>query len=99
VNTPRCDEDSIELTELMVFIVPICVLRKMKLELLLQFWATDTVKKVNDDVQLRALIEGKKVVVTEAIIRRDLHLDDADGVKCLPNAEILMSLQEWDMKS
>nr|GFB25368.1 hypothetical protein [Tanacetum cinerariifolium] len=64
-----------------------------------QFWATDTVKKVNDDLQLRALIEGKKVVVTEAIIRRDLHLDDADGVKCLPNAEILRSLQEWDMKS
>nr|GEW28226.1 hypothetical protein [Tanacetum cinerariifolium] len=37
------------------------------------------VKKVNDDVQLRALIDGKKVVVLEAIIRRDLHLDDADG--------------------
>nr|GEZ85962.1 hypothetical protein [Tanacetum cinerariifolium] len=35
VNTPRCDEDSIELKELMVLIVPICVLRKMELELLL----------------------------------------------------------------
>nr|GEV18012.1 hypothetical protein [Tanacetum cinerariifolium] len=43
-----------------------------------QFWATDTVKKVNDAVQLHALIDGKKVVVFEAIIRRDFHLDDAD---------------------
>nr|GEW62219.1 hypothetical protein [Tanacetum cinerariifolium] len=50
-----------------------------------QFWAMDTVKKVNDDVQLRALDDGKKVVVSEAIIRRDLHLDDIDRVECLPN--------------
>nr|GFA33453.1 hypothetical protein [Tanacetum cinerariifolium] len=44
------------------------------------------------DVQLQALIDDKKVVVTEAIIRRDLHLDDADGVQCLPNAEIFEEL-------
>nr|GEV67768.1 hypothetical protein [Tanacetum cinerariifolium] len=53
-----------------------------------QFWATATIKKVNDDVQLHALIDGKKVVVTEDVIRQDLHLDDADGVECLPNEEI-----------
>nr|GEU67918.1 hypothetical protein [Tanacetum cinerariifolium] len=41
--------------------------------------ATTTVEKVNGDVQLQALIDDKKVVVTEAIIRWDLHLDDADG--------------------
>nr|GEW83518.1 uncharacterized mitochondrial protein AtMg00810-like [Tanacetum cinerariifolium] len=27
----------------------------------------------------------KQVVVSEDVIRRDLHLDDADGVECLPN--------------
>nr|GEZ62311.1 hypothetical protein [Tanacetum cinerariifolium] len=74
VNTPRCDEDSIELKELMVFI------------------ATATVKKVNDDVQLCTLIDGKKVVVFEAIIRRDLYLDDADGVECYPIDEIFEEL-------
>nr|GEY22769.1 hypothetical protein [Tanacetum cinerariifolium] len=57
-----------------------------------QFWATATVKKVNDDVQLRALIDGKKVVVSKAIIGRDLYLDDADGVECLPNEEIFKGL-------
>nr|GFD14136.1 hypothetical protein [Tanacetum cinerariifolium] len=48
--------------------------------------------KVNDTVQLCALIDGKKVVVSEAIIRRELHLDDADGVRCLPNEEIFKEL-------
>nr|GEU83016.1 hypothetical protein [Tanacetum cinerariifolium] len=43
--------------------------------------ATTTIKKVNDVVQLRALIDGKKVVVTEDVLRRDLYLDDADGVE------------------
>nr|GFB20247.1 hypothetical protein [Tanacetum cinerariifolium] len=57
-----------------------------------QFWATTTVKKANDVVQLRALIDGKKVVVLKAIIRRDLHLDDADGVECFLNEEIFEEL-------
>nr|GEX90794.1 hypothetical protein [Tanacetum cinerariifolium] len=57
-----------------------------------QFWAMATIKKVNDIVQLRALIDGKKVVVTKDVIRRDLHLDDADEVECLPNEEIFTEL-------
>nr|GEZ67989.1 ribonuclease H-like domain, reverse transcriptase, RNA-dependent DNA polymerase [Tanacetum cinerariifolium]GEZ80264.1 ribonuclease H-like domain, reverse transcriptase, RNA-dependent DNA polymerase [Tanacetum cinerariifolium] len=32
------------------------------------------------------------VVVTKAIVRRDLHFDDADGVECLPHAEIFEEL-------
>nr|GEX42727.1 hypothetical protein [Tanacetum cinerariifolium] len=44
-----------------------------------KFDATTIVKKVNDIVQLRALIDGKKVFVFEAIIIRDLPLDDVDG--------------------
>nr|GEW49201.1 hypothetical protein [Tanacetum cinerariifolium] len=57
-----------------------------------QFWATATIKKVNDDVRLCALIDGKKVIVTEDVIRRDLPLDDADGVECLPNEKIFVEL-------
>nr|GEV56369.1 hypothetical protein [Tanacetum cinerariifolium] len=57
-----------------------------------KFWATATVKKVNGDIQLRALTDGKKVVVSEAIIRRDIHLDDANWVECLPNREIFKEL-------
>ncbi|GKB54873.1 hypothetical protein Tco_0905626 [Tanacetum coccineum] len=57
-----------------------------------QFWSTAKVKTVNGVVQLQALIDGKKVFVSEAIIRRDLHLEDAEGVKCLPNNEIFKEL-------
>nr|GEW61972.1 hypothetical protein [Tanacetum cinerariifolium] len=51
-----------------------------------------TIKKVNDVVQLRALINGKNVVISEVLIRRDLHLDDADGVECFLNEEIFAEL-------
>nr|GEW73915.1 hypothetical protein [Tanacetum cinerariifolium] len=57
-----------------------------------QFWASATIKKVNDVVQLRVLINRKKVVVTEDVIRQDLRLDNADGVECLPNEEIFAEL-------
>nr|GEV93147.1 reverse transcriptase domain-containing protein [Tanacetum cinerariifolium] len=57
-----------------------------------QFWASILVKKTNDVVKLQALIDRKKVVVTEDTIRQDLRLDDADGVECLPNEEIFAEL-------
>nr|GFC61444.1 hypothetical protein [Tanacetum cinerariifolium] len=56
------------------------------------FWATTSIKKANDVVQLRALIDRKNVVVTKDVIRHDLRLHDADGVKCLPNEEIFAEL-------
>nr|GEW55279.1 hypothetical protein [Tanacetum cinerariifolium] len=36
---------------------------------------------VNDVMRLQALVDKKKVVVTEATIREALHLDDAEGVE------------------
>nr|GEW68192.1 uncharacterized mitochondrial protein AtMg00810-like [Tanacetum cinerariifolium] len=57
-----------------------------------QFWTTVAVKKVNDVTRLQALVDKKKVVVTEATIREALHLDDAEGVDCLPNEDIFAEL-------
>nr|GEU47523.1 putative ribonuclease H-like domain-containing protein [Tanacetum cinerariifolium] len=57
-----------------------------------QFWTTVAVKKVNDVTRLQALVDKKKVVVTEAAIRDVLCLDDAEGVECLPNVEIFIEL-------
>nr|GEZ88466.1 hypothetical protein [Tanacetum cinerariifolium] len=42
------------------------------------FLATVSIKKANDVVKLRALIDGKRVVITEDVIRQALHLDDVD---------------------
>ncbi|GJT08418.1 hypothetical protein Tco_0842880 [Tanacetum coccineum] len=57
-----------------------------------QFWSTVKAKTVNREVQLQALVDGKKIAVTEASVRRDLQLEDADGVNCLPNAIIFEQL-------
>ncbi|GJV06331.1 hypothetical protein Tco_1343987 [Tanacetum coccineum] len=46
----------------------------------------------NGEQQLQALVNGKKIVVTEASVRRDLQLDDEEGTDCLPNATIFQEL-------
>ncbi|GJQ95259.1 putative ribonuclease H-like domain-containing protein [Tanacetum coccineum] len=49
-------------------------------------------KTVNGEVQLQALVDGKKIIITESTVRRDLQLEDADGVDCLSNATIFEQL-------
>nr|GEV50768.1 hypothetical protein [Tanacetum cinerariifolium] len=52
----------------------------------------DIMFAVNDIIRLQALVDKKKVVVTEATIREALHLDYAKVVECLPNEEIFVEL-------
>nr|GEV64678.1 hypothetical protein [Tanacetum cinerariifolium] len=58
-----------------------------------QIWSSVSIKRSNDVVTLQALIDRKKVVITEDSIRQDLRLDDADGVDCLQNEEIFDELE------
>nr|GEZ58935.1 hypothetical protein [Tanacetum cinerariifolium] len=58
---------------------------KMKLRLSYSFWLEQL-----KHVSLLLAIPGE--TTTEDIIRRDLHLDDADGVECLSNEEIFEEL-------
>nr|GEY04908.1 hypothetical protein [Tanacetum cinerariifolium] len=119
VNTPRCDEDRLELIKLTVFLLSMVEkvgvkvsavdLQVFAVRLMLQllvhkfllfgltnsycsFWTTVAVKKVNDIIRLQALVDKKKVMVTEATIREVLLFDDAEGVECLPNEEIFAEL-------
>ncbi|GKC97044.1 hypothetical protein Tco_1162486, partial [Tanacetum coccineum] len=57
-----------------------------------QFWATAKVETIKGEVQLHALVDRKKVIITESIIRRDLQLEDAKGTDCLPNATVFEQL-------
>ncbi|GKB38918.1 putative ribonuclease H-like domain-containing protein [Tanacetum coccineum] len=57
-----------------------------------QFWATAKVQTVNGVRQLQALVDKKRVIITESSIRRDLHLDDAEGTDCLSTATIFEEL-------
>ncbi|GJY17133.1 ribonuclease H-like domain-containing protein [Tanacetum coccineum] len=56
------------------------------------FDATVKVKTINGEVQLQALADGKKIIITESIVRRDLQLEDTKGIDCLPNATIFEQL-------
>nr|GEU63980.1 putative ribonuclease H-like domain-containing protein [Tanacetum cinerariifolium] len=47
---------------------------------------------VNDVIRLQALIDRKKVIITEYTVREALHLDDAESIDCLPNEEIFAEL-------
>ncbi|GKA67534.1 hypothetical protein Tco_0767451 [Tanacetum coccineum] len=57
-----------------------------------QFWATSKAKTVNREIHIQALVDGKKVIVTETSVRITLQLKDAKGTECLPNATIFEQL-------
>ncbi|GKC98947.1 hypothetical protein Tco_1169222 [Tanacetum coccineum] len=62
-----------------------------------QFWSTIKAKTINGEQQLHALVDGKKVIITETNVRRDLQLEDEEGVDCLPNATIFEQLKLMGM--
>ncbi|GJV44156.1 hypothetical protein Tco_1428692 [Tanacetum coccineum] len=57
-----------------------------------QFWSTVKAKNINGEEQLHALVDGKKIIITESSVRRDLQLADEEGVDCLPNSTIFEQL-------
>ncbi|GJT06507.1 hypothetical protein Tco_0840969 [Tanacetum coccineum] len=57
-----------------------------------KFWATVKVKTVNGEVQLQALVDGKKIIVTEASVRRDLQLNDEEIIDYSLNATVFEEL-------
>nr|GEU76493.1 hypothetical protein [Tanacetum cinerariifolium] len=57
-----------------------------------KFWSTAMAKTINEKAQLHARVDGKKIIITEASIRRDLQLADVEGVDCLPNSTIFKQL-------
>ncbi|GKA93505.1 hypothetical protein Tco_0815491 [Tanacetum coccineum] len=61
-----------------------------------QFWSTVKAKTINGEVQLHTLVDGKKIVVTEASVRRDLQLADKEGVDCLPNSCLSPKTTAWN---
>ncbi|GJS51879.1 hypothetical protein Tco_0625241, partial [Tanacetum coccineum] len=46
-----------------------------------QFWATAMAKTVNGKCQIQALVDKKKVIISEKSVRRDLMLEDAEGIE------------------
>ncbi|GJT05217.1 hypothetical protein Tco_0839679 [Tanacetum coccineum] len=63
-----------------------------------QFWATAKANTVNREVQIQALVDGLKVIVTETRVRRVLKLKNAKGTNCLPTATIFAKLERMGVK-
>nr|GEV66265.1 putative reverse transcriptase domain, ribonuclease H-like domain protein [Tanacetum cinerariifolium] len=57
-----------------------------------QFWASVKVENVNGEAQIQALVDKKKVIITEALIRRDLRFEGKGRVDCLSNEVIFEQL-------
>nr|GEY29508.1 hypothetical protein [Tanacetum cinerariifolium] len=62
-----------------------------------QFWNSVSVKRSGDVTRLQALVDKKKIVISEAVIREILQLNDAEGVVCLPNEEIFAGLAQMGL--
>ncbi|GJW59549.1 hypothetical protein Tco_0108884 [Tanacetum coccineum] len=64
-----------------------------------QFWATTKGKTINEECQIQALVDKKKVILTKTSIRCDLKLDDAGVTDCLPNNVIFKQLSKMSAKT
>ncbi|GJX38593.1 retrovirus-related pol polyprotein from transposon TNT 1-94, partial [Tanacetum coccineum] len=64
-----------------------------------QFCFTVKAKTINGEVQLHALVDGKKIIVAESTVRRDVQLEDAEGIDCLPNSTIFEELTRMSSKT
>nr|GEW19634.1 hypothetical protein [Tanacetum cinerariifolium] len=59
-----------------------------------QFWNTASIKRTGDVTRLQVLVDKKKIMISEAVIREILQLNDAEGVVCFPNEEIFAGLAQ-----
>nr|GEW32537.1 reverse transcriptase domain-containing protein [Tanacetum cinerariifolium] len=106
VNTPRCDEDRLELMELTIFLLPsdkkvrievsavdqqVYALRLILL-LLVQKFLLFGLTNWCCSLNAARSQNKKKVIITKATLRDALYLDDAEGIECLPNEEIFAEL-------
>ncbi|GKB69779.1 hypothetical protein Tco_0931191, partial [Tanacetum coccineum] len=61
--------------------------------------ATAKAKTINGEVQIQALVDGKKVIITKTSVRRDFQLKDVECTECLPNATIFTELERMGAKT
>ncbi|GKE86364.1 hypothetical protein Tco_1560106, partial [Tanacetum coccineum] len=108
VNTLGSGEDSMKLKELMELCTKLsekildnekqkeCIVDAVRLNLLLHvlvYAARHILTAVRHKLMLPALVDKKKVIITDTSIRSDLKLDDAEGTYCLPTATIFAKLE------
>ncbi|GJR43357.1 hypothetical protein Tco_1311460 [Tanacetum coccineum] len=59
-----------------------------------QFWATASLRSIDDVPHIKAKVDGKRILISKATIRADLQFNDADGIECFPKQVIWDSLRD-----
>ncbi|GJW46255.1 hypothetical protein Tco_0077901 [Tanacetum coccineum] len=93
--TPGSGEDIrklIGIDKILLKLVLSVMVSAVKRMLILPVQVTAKVQTVNGVRQIQALVDKKRVIVTESSTRRDLYLNDAEGTDCLPTATIFEEL-------
>nr|GEW17050.1 hypothetical protein [Tanacetum cinerariifolium] len=57
-----------------------------------QFWSTARIKTTNEGTKILATVDGKPRTIFESSIRRNLKLNDEEGISSLPNVELFENL-------
>ena len=89
------DDDNAEFHQIMDFLAQssirfaLTVSLKVSSSWVEQFWRSAKLRTVNNIRHITAKVAGKPISVSEASIRSDLLLDDAEGINVLPNQNIL----------
>nr|GEU65301.1 reverse transcriptase domain-containing protein [Tanacetum cinerariifolium] len=57
-----------------------------------QFWSTARIKTANEETKILATVDAKPMTIFESSIRRNLKLNDKEGISTLPDAELFENL-------
>nr|GFB34879.1 hypothetical protein [Tanacetum cinerariifolium] len=57
-----------------------------------QFWSTARIKTTNEGTKILATVDGKPMTISESLIRRNLKLNDEEGISSLPDVELFENL-------
>ncbi|GJZ50911.1 hypothetical protein Tco_0605426 [Tanacetum coccineum] len=63
------------------------------------FWSSAVAKTINGEVQLHALVDGKRIVITETFVRSTVQLADAEGIDYFLNSIIFENLAFMGLKT
>nr|GEU45090.1 ribonuclease H-like domain-containing protein [Tanacetum cinerariifolium] len=67
-------------------------LTSLRPDIMFAFWTTTKARTINKEAQIHAKVDGKKVIIHEVSIKRDLQFGDEEGVDYLPTATIFEQL-------
>nr|GEY08329.1 hypothetical protein [Tanacetum cinerariifolium] len=57
-----------------------------------QFWSTARIEKTNEGTKILTTVDGKPRTISESSIRRNLKLNDKEGISSLPDVDLFENL-------